>query len=204
MKLFITGIGTEVGKTVVSAILTQAIEADYWKPIQAGDLEMSDTKKVQLLTSTKKTKFHQEAFSLTHPMSPHAAAQRDQVEISLDKIEVPETDNHLIIEGAGGLLVPVNSKDTILDVIQKVNAEVILVSKHYLGSINHTLLSIEALQRRGINIKGIIFNGDENLDTETIILEKTGIRYLGRVAQEKSITKEVVQKYATMFKEVLE
>ena len=203
MRIFVTGIGTEVGKTVISAILTEALTADYWKPIQAGDLDYSDTHKVVELISNSKSNFHEETFRLNHPMSPHSAAERDEVEIRLSDFHIPTTDNHLIIEGAGGLMVPINKTDCIIDLIEQSEAEVILVSVNYLGSINHTLLSIEALQKRHIPIKGIIFNGSENIDTESIIIYMSGVRHLGRVDEEESIDKNVILKYAQQFKEAL-
>jgi dethiobiotin synthetase len=203
MRIFVTGIGTEVGKTVIAAILTEALQADYWKPVQAGELDYSDTHKVEELISNSKSHFHEETFRLNHPMSPHAAAERDEVEICLSDFQIPSTDNHLVIEGAGGLMVPINKKDCIIDLIEQIEAEVILVSRHYLGSINHTLLSIEALQKRHIPIKGIIFNGSENKDTESIILSMSGVRLLGRITEEESIDKTVILKYAQKFKEAL-
>lgn len=201
-KYFITGIGTEVGKTIVSAIVTEALEADYWKPVQAGDLENSDTHKVKKFISNKKTVFHQNAFALHTPMSPHAAAEIDGVKISVKKIKMPETKNHLVIEGAGGLLVPFNNKETIADLLDP-EYRVILVSRHYLGSINHTLLSIEALKNRGINCFAIIFSGDENRSTETIIEKMSGVPILGRIEQEPYFDKNVVLEYAEKLREKL-
>ena len=203
MRLFVTGIGTEVGKTVVSAILTEALQADYWKPVQAGDLDYSDTHKVKDMVSNSKSLFHDETFALNHPMSPHAAAERDKVEISLGDFKIPETENHLIIEGAGGLMVPLNRKDCIIDLIESLGVEVVLVSRNYLGSINHTLLSVEALVSRGITIKGVIFNDEENVDTESVILKMTGLKCLGRVEMEEDLTQEVISHYASKFREVL-
>ena len=188
MRLFVTGIGTEVGKTVVSAILTEALQADYWKPVQAGDLDYSDTHKVKDMVSNSKSVFHDESFAFNHPMSPHAAAERDGVEISLGEFKIPETENHMIIEGAGGLMVPLNRKDCIIDLIEDLGVEVVLVSRNYLGSINHTLLSLEALVSRGISIKGVIFNDVENVDTESVILRMTGLKCLGRVEMEEDLT----------------
>lgn len=196
MRLFVTGIGTEVGKTVISAILTEGLQADYWKPVQAGDLDYSDTMKVKELVGNTKSVFHEEGFRLNHPMSPHAAAERDGVEIQISDFEVPETDNHLVIEGAGGLMVPLNGKDCVVDLIEQSGAEVVLVSRNYLGSINHTLLSIEALQRRGIPIRGIVFNDAENADTESVILKMTGVKLLGRVDFEEELSQDVISKYA--------
>ena len=203
MRLFVTGIGTEVGKTVVSAILTEALQADYWKPVQAGDLDYSDTHKVKDMVSNSKSVFHDESFALNHPMSPHAAAERDGVEIRLGEFKIPETENHMIIEGAGGLMVPLNSKDCIIDLIEDLGVEVVLVSRNYLGSINHTLLSVEALVSRGITIKGMIFNDEENVDTESVILKMTGLKCLGRVEMEEALTQEVISRYASKFREVL-
>ena len=198
-KIFVTGIGTDVGKTVVSAILTEALEADYWKPVQAGDLEFSDSIKVENLISNTKTKIHQEGIKLNSPMSPHAAAEIDNVEISLTDFCLPETNNNLIVEGAGGLMVPLNDKDLIIDLIQHLAIDVVLVSQNYLGSINHTILSIDALKNRGINVIGIIFNGNSNKETEKYILNYSGLTCLGRIEQHAEINKEIVLNYKQQF-----
>ena len=202
MKLFITGIGTDVGKTVVSAIITQALEADYWKPIQAGDLNHSDTHKIKAYVSNSKTKFHDNSYALNTPASPHLAAEIDNIVINLAEIIEPKTENNLVIEGAGGLFVPLNNQDTIIDLIQP-DYKVIVVSRHYLGSINHTLLTIEALQNRNIIIAGITFNGKENKATESIILSKTGVHFIGRLEQEPYIDTNVINEYADLWRENL-
>ena len=202
-KYFITGIGTDVGKTVVSAVVTEALEADYWKPVQAGELQRTDTDSVMDLISNSKSKAHDHSYALKTPMSPHAAAEIDQVEIELDKITEPETENHLVIEGAGGLLVPLNNRDTIMDLIRK-EYKIILVSRHYLGSINHTLLSINELRRRGFSISGIIFNGNEHPTTEHIIQEIGKVKVIGRINEENFLDKTVIKKYANLFKSRLE
>tara|TARA_B110000977_G_scaffold200458_2_gene291060 strand:- start:123 stop:740 length:618 start_codon:yes stop_codon:yes gene_type:complete len=202
-KYFITGIGTDVGKSISASIITEALEADYWKPIQAGDLESSDTLKVQQFVKNETTVYHQEAYRLKHPMSPHAAAERDGVEIKLQNIKLPVTQNHLVVEGAGGLLVPLNKKDTILDLITQLDCEVILVSRHYLGSINHTLMSVELLKSRNISIKGILFNGAENKDTEAIVKEMSGLDIIGRIEELKDINKEVINSIAQGLKRKL-
>jgi len=199
---FITGISTEVGKTIVSAIVTQALQADYWKPVQAGELQHSDSHTVQQLVSNPNTKFHAPAFNLETPMSPHAAAKIDGVSLSLKKIQRPKTQNNLVIEGAGGLLVPLNDTQTITDLIHPLD-KVIVVSRHYLGSINHTLLTIEALKSRGIPIFGIIFNGEKHPSTETIIAKMSGISILGRIDQEPYFDQNVVKQYAQDFKSKL-
>ena len=197
---FITGIGTEIGKTISSAVLVEKLKADYWKPIQAGDLDNSDTLKVQNLISNSVSKFHPEVYRLTQPFSPHYAAELDGVDIDLNKIIIPKTINNLIIEGAGGLMVPINRKDLMIDLIQKLNVEVILISKNYLGSINHTLLSIEALKSRNIYVKGIIFNGVKNEASESIILERTQLNYLGSVPELKNINKLAVKSCSDFLK----
>lgn len=202
MKLFITGIGTDVGKTVVSAIITEALQADYWKPIQAGDLSQSDSHTIQSLISNEKTAVHSNSYALQTPASPHLAAQLDGITIDLKSIAEPKTKNHLVIEGAGGIFVPLNDNDTIIDLIQP-DYKVIVVSRHYLGSINHTLLTIEALRNRNIPIAGIIFNGNENPSTEAIILQKTGINNLGRVENEPYFDRNVILEYAADFREKL-
>lgn len=196
-KYFVTGISTEVGKTVASAILVEALQADYWKPIQAGELENCDTQKVKRLVSNNNSKFHLNSYALKTPMSPHAAADIDGIKISLKKIVEPKTKNNLVIEGAGGLLVPLNTSETILDII-KPEYKVIVVSRHYLGSINHTLLTLEILKQRKIDVFGIIFNGNENKSTESIIEKMTGVRILGRVNEEPSFDKNVVKEYASV------
>lgn len=201
-KYFITGIGTEVGKTVAAAIVTEALEADYWKPIQAGDLEHSDTHKVKRLVNNSRTTFHDNAFALHTPMSPHAAAQIDNIKISVGAIREPKTTNHLVIEGAGGLLVPLNDRETIVDLI-KPEHRVILVSRHYLGSINHTLLTIEALRARNLNCFGIIFSGEEHPSSEDIIYKMTGVPVIGRIEQEPYFDETVIREYAEKFRSKL-
>ena len=196
--LFVTGIDTEIGKTITSSILVQALNADYWKPVQAGDLDDTDSHKVERYTSA--VKIHPEGFRLNTPMSPHAAAAIDGVEISLDDFKIPETDNHLIIEGAGGLYVPLNGKDCVIDLIAKLQIPVVLVSKNYLGSINHTLLSINALKNRNIPIFGLIFNGKSTPTTEEVIERMTGVRILGRVEEMKEINQAEIAKAAKKFR----
>lgn len=202
MKLFVTGISTEVGKTVASAIVVEALQADYWKPIQAGDLDNSDSHKIEKFISNNKTVIHPNSYALHTPMSPHAAADIDGIRIDLDKIVPPKTNNHLVIEGAGGLLVPLNDTDTIFDLIQ-LDYKVIVVSRHYLGSINHTLLTLEKLKEKNVKV-GIIFSGDEHPTTEEIILKKSDVTFLGRINEEQKFDKETVKKYAGQIQSALE
>ena len=202
MKLFITGISTDVGKTIASAIIVEALQADYWKPIQAGDLEHSDTHKVQSLVSNTQSHFHSNSYALQTPASPHLAAAIDGITITMNQIQEPKTNNHLVVEGAGGILVPLNDTQSVVDLIQP-DYKVIVVSRHYLGSINHTLLTIEALQNRKIQVAGIIFSGDENTSSESIILSRTAVPFIGRIAQEPYFDTNVISEYAELFRENL-
>lgn len=202
MKLFITGIGTDVGKTVASSIIVEALEADYWKPIQAGDLDGSDSHKIKATISNATTKLFDNAYALQTPASPHYAAAIDGITIDLNKIKEPSTKNHLVIEGAGGVFVPLNANDCVIDLIQP-DYKVIVVSRHYLGSINHTLLTVEALVNRKCTIAGILFSGDENKATEEIILSKTGLPCIGRIENEPYFDQNVVAYYADKFRETL-
>ncbi|MCR9171664.1 MAG: dethiobiotin synthase [bacterium] len=193
-KYIITGIGTEVGKTVVSAIVSEALRANYWKPVQAGDLEFSDSMKVAAWTEN--VTVLEETYRLKTPMSPHAAADIDGVTIDSHDFQVPDV-SPLVIEGAGGLMVPLNQSGlTYLDVFQRWNLPVILVSRHYLGSINHTLMSVDALKQRGVEIKGIIFVGDEHPTTESIILKSTGIPMIVRIPMTDKVDKDFVLEQA--------
>ena len=194
-RLFVTGIGTNVGKTVISAILTQKLQADYWKPIQAGDLNNTDSMKVSQWVDNTISTIHPEAYRLTQPMSPHTAAERDGININLKDIISAETTRNLIIEGAGGLMVPLNKNDLVVDMISHLQAEAVLVSRHYLGSINHTILSIEALRSRNISITGIIFNGDENRDTESIIESVCAVPILGRIPKIDNLNQYSINHY---------
>lgn len=198
---FVTGISTEVGKTMASAILVEALQADYWKPIQAGELDNSDTQKVERLVSNRKSKFHPNSFALKIPMSPHAAAEIEGVSITLKDIKAPKTKNHLVIEGAGGLLVPINRKQTILDLI-KPEYHVVVVSRHYLGSINHTLLTLNLLKKKGYQVS-IIFSGNEHKTTEDIIKKMAKVPIIGRIDEEPYFDKNVVLEYAERFKDNL-
>ena len=198
---FVTGISTEVGKTMASAILVEALNADYWKPIQSGDLEFCDTQKVKKLISNPVSNFHHNAYALKTPMSPHASADIDDITIDINKIKTPTTKNHLVIEGAGGLLVPLNNEHTILDLIQP-NYKVILVSRHYLGSINHTLLSINLLKEKGFEVS-VIFSGDAHPSTESIIKKMTNVQVIGRIDNEPYFDQNVIKEYAEKFKDQL-
>ena len=194
MNYFVTAIGTDSGKTVVSAIITQALEADYWKPVQAG--MPRDTATVQTLVNNGTSNFHQEQYLLNTPASPHAAAKIDEVNIDLNRFKLPDTGNDLVIEGAGGVLVPLNDQDFVIDLATKFQAQIILVANLYLGSINHTLLTVEALKQRQLPVKGLIFNGPPNPESESIILKHSGYHCLLKIPQEPIIDTTVIKKYA--------
>jgi dethiobiotin synthetase/malonyl-CoA O-methyltransferase len=163
MRLFITGTDTNVGKTVVSAWLAHHLKADYWKPIQTGCEEDSDSQTVEKLAGLRENQIHPEAYRLKAPLSPHAAASLENISISLDRIIMPKTNNSLIIEGAGGVFVPINKSDLIIDLIYKLQTSVIIVARSSLGTINHTCLTLEALRNRNIPVLGVILNGPLNL-----------------------------------------
>nr|WP_068889303.1 dethiobiotin synthase [Pedobacter panaciterrae] len=187
---FVTGIGTGIGKTIISSILTEKLQADYWKPIQSGDLEISDSLFVGNLVSNSKTVIHPERYRLGQPLSPHLSAKIDGVHITIDSIKKPLTNNSLVIEGAGGLMVPLNDKELICDLIKSLEAKVIVVSQNYLGSINHTLLTLEVLKSNKITVEGLIFNGPANLETENYIQNYSGVRIIGKVPFMSRIDKE--------------
>ena len=180
-QIIVTGIGTDVGKTVVSAILAQALKASYWKPIQAGELENTDAMKVNGWTDQNVIVLP-EAFRLDSAISPHAAAAIDGVQIARESLRLPEINGNLVVEGAGGILVPVNYSGLLLvELFHDWNLPIVVVSRHYVGSINHTLLTIDYLKNKGFNISGIVFVGDENLPSETLICSKTGLSMLARI-----------------------
>ena len=197
MKQFIVaGIGTEIGKTVASAILTAGLKADYWKPVQAGDLAKGDAYWIHNWVPSATV--HPSTYALTQPLSPHSAAEIDGITIELEKFKIP-TDQTLIIELAGGIMVPLNDHETNLDLIKHLNLPVILVSKNYLGSINHTLLTYEILKSRNIPMAGIIFNGQTNASGEAFIVKHTGLPVLLRVNEEKEINSSIIAHYAESF-----
>ena len=192
--IFITGTGTQVGKTLVAAIVTEALEADYWKPVQAGYEDGTDSLTVLELISNKKTVVHPELYRLSLPASPHISAEQENIKIKIKKIiaEIPKTKKQLIVEGAGGLLVPLNKKAFIIDLIKEMKARVIIVSKNELGSINHSLLTAAVLKKEKIKVAGLIFS--ENFMTyEQQISAWSGYPVIGSVKHLPSITKEIIK-----------
>jgi len=195
-KIFITGIGTGVGKTIVSAMVTEALQADYWKPIQTGAGDGKDSDTVKSLISNNKTKIHPEAFCLSLPASPFAAAEKEGIKIEIKNITLPQTENTLVIEGAGGLMVPINEHELMIDMMEYWDAEVVLVSQNYLGSINHTMLSCMALVDRNIKVLGIIYNGEDTLMAERSVLSFCDFPVIGRIKPEKEFTPQKIATYA--------
>ena len=162
-QFFVTGTDTNIGKTVVSAMLTLGLSYAYWKPIQSGLAPNTDTEFVRSATGLDDSYFIAERYRLTQPLSPHAAAKIDGVEIALSDFQLPSTDKPgLIVEGAGGLMVPINDQDLMIDLIRSLNLPVCLVTRSTLGTINHTLMSIAVLQRAKIPILGVIINGQKD------------------------------------------
>lgn len=200
-NIFITGIGTNVGKTVVSAILCRASGAAYWKPVQAGDLSYSDSDKVKELCASPTLRIFPEKYRLRTAASPHHAAQIDGIQIQCEELSLPVTGEKLLIEGAGGLMVPLNDEGLLyIDVVENWKIPVVLVSPHYLGSINHTLLSLEILQSRGISVKALIFVGDENPATESAILKRFPVEQVHRIPETPEINAGFVAQEASNIK----
>ncbi len=196
--LIVAGIGTEVGKTVASAVLVEALKADYWKPIQSGYPPDSDTDTVRKLISNPRSQFHPETYRLSAPLSPHAAAAAEGITIDSARLIPPKTARPLVVELAGGLMVPLTDTYLNIDFVAQLGWPVVLVTRNYLGSINHTLLSVEALRHRNIPILGLIINGPNVPATETVLLSYTGLPCLVRIQDEQTLTKEIVKRYATL------
>jgi dethiobiotin synthetase len=192
--IFITGTGTDVGKTLISAIITEALHADYWKPVQAGFSHGTDSLFIQEMISNNKTKIHPELYRLKMPASPHLSAPAEEKKIKIKEIiaHLPKTKNQLIIEGAGGLMVPLNQKEMILNLIKKLKAKVIIVSKNELGSINHSLLTAAVLKKEKVNVLGWIFT-EEYKSYEQEIAGWSGYPIIGGVKHLPIISKETIK-----------
>lgn len=181
-KTFIvSGTDTGIGKTAAAALLTLGLSAYYWKPIQSGIEDGTDTATVKGLTGLPDDRFLPEAYVLGAPLSPHRSAELDGIEVDIDRLALPQVDGPLIVEGAGGLMVPVTRKLLQIDLFKHWGAPVILCARTGLGTINHTLLSVEALRTRGMALQGLLFIGDDNPDNIRTIAELSGARSLGRL-----------------------
>jgi dethiobiotin synthetase len=179
--LVITGTDTGIGKTTVAAMLTLALDALYWKPIQSGTEDGTDTQRVQALTLLPNERFLPEQYLLSRPLSPHRAAELDRIEIDTERLSPPKTNKLLIIEGAGGLMVPITRQRLQIDVFAAWGSPIVLCTRTGLGTINHTLLAIEALGQRNMLLRGLIFVGDYNPDNMRTISEISGSPILGHV-----------------------
>jgi dethiobiotin synthetase len=207
--IFITGIGTDVGKTVIAAIITQALQADYWKPVQAGFAEGTDSEWVKHIINNKVSKIYKETYKLTLAASPHIAAREEGIKIDLNEISselkiIQETtvNNYLIIEGAGGLMVPINEKEFVIDLIKKLNAKVILVSRNYLGSINHSLLTAKICHQYQLDVIGWIFN-DQYLEYEDEIVHWSSFPKIASVSFSQNINKGFINEQANAIRPLL-
>ena len=199
---FVTGIGTGIGKTVSSAIIAEAIHGDYWKPVQSGNLDFTDSDFIKEYTINCPA-IHSEEYVFPDPVSPFLAAKLDNKSIDVQHIRLPKTQNHIVVEGAGGLMVPLTENLLIKDLILRLQLPVILVSMNYLGSINHTLLSIEYLKQQNIPLAGIIFNGEPNIETENYILNYSRIRLLGKIPKADIMSKGFIIQQAEQVKKNL-
>jgi dethiobiotin synthetase len=194
-KIMVAGIGTDVGKTVVSAILTLLFQGNYWKPIQCGNERDSDSSQLKTWLADTPHVIFPPAYSFKAPLSPHHASRLEHSVIEIETISVPDSDRPLIIEGVGGVMVPLNAQALSLDLFAGWDCHWILVSKHYLGSINHTLLSIEMLKSRGVSILGLIFNGESNPDSEAAIIHHAQLPILGKLQPETALNFQTLTKY---------
>ena len=186
-QFFITGTDTDVGKTYVSAFLMRALHYDYWKPIQTGTAVSSDTIWMKQKTKLPEGRFEKEAYRFAAPLSPHAAAERENTVIDLAKIQLPKRAR-LIVEGAGGVLVPINGEALMIDLIKQLAIPVVVVAKSGLGTINHTLLTLNVLRQMGVSIVGVVCNDPTNLcnlkslqyygNTDVVTLEELRSTYL--------------------------
>ncbi|PPC88532.1 MAG: dethiobiotin synthase [Hyphomicrobium sp.] len=194
VQIVIAGTGTDVGKTVFAAALVRALDGFYWKPIQAGLNGETDSQSVARLSGLDAARILPEAYRLSTPASPHVAAEIDHMEITISKLMPPRTQSALIIEPAGGLAVPITRKLLQIDLLAQWKLPVVLCAKTELGTINHSLLSIEALKRRAIPILGVAFVGDENVDSQRTICEMGGVRHLGRLPYIRPLTPDALHR----------
>ncbi|MFN6086523.1 MAG: dethiobiotin synthase [Fluviicola sp.] len=199
MNFIITGIGTGIGKTFCSAVICEALGLDYWKPIQSGELDNLDSDFVR--NNTSERTIHPERFLLTEPLSPHESARIDGIELEIKDFAIPIFEKGTLIEGAGGLMVPLNDKnDVYLDVFMNWNLPLFVVTKHYLGSINHTLLTIETLLSKKLTIQSLVVNGERNEASERIYKTRFPQIKITYIPELENITKESIHKIAVEWK----
>ena len=202
--IFVTGIGTGIGKTFVSAILAKALDADYWKPVQAGYEGGTDSEWVANWLRETGSVVHPEVYRLAKPASPHIAAREEGVTIDISKIceQIPKNDRTLLIEGAGGILVPLNESQFVADLIKEMGAKVILVSRNYLGSINHSLLTARVCRDMQIPVIGWVFN-DQYLDYEEEIVKWSNYPRIASIPWTDTINGTFINSQAAAIKKQL-
>ncbi|PIP92630.1 MAG: dethiobiotin synthase [Bdellovibrio sp. CG11_big_fil_rev_8_21_14_0_20_39_38] len=198
---FVTGISTDVGKTIFSAILANALQANYWKPVQCGNLDASDS--VLITNLIPRAKAIPSSYNFSCAQSPHAASKLENKTISLAFIREQKLIGPTVIEGAGGALVPLNETEDVIDIATAFKAEVIIVVKYYLGCINHTLLTISELKNRHLRIKGLVFNGIPNEESKKIVLQRSQLPCLLDIQQEDGFSIETIERYSLLLKERL-
>lgn len=175
-QVFVTGTDTGIGKSLVCAVLMAGLKGRYWKPIQSGLEGQTDTQWVREVTGLSGDRFFPETYRLSLPLSPHLSAAKDGLRIELEAFELPEVkaEEHLVVEGAGGIMVPLNDREYLLDLMKRLRLPVLLVASSRLGTLNHTLLSLEKLRGHGLSVAGVVMNGPLNPDN------REGIEFYGK------------------------
>ena len=196
MSILIAGIHTGIGKTFCSAVICQALGYDYWKPVQAGELDDTDSIFIKRNVTNPKCVVHPERHRLTIPASPHYAAEMDGIEIKGGDFVLPKTNNQIVIETAGGVMSPLSNSFLNIDLMAQLNLPAIVVSNNYLGSINHTLLTVAAMQQKNISIKGLVFSGKEFISTREFILQYTKLPLLFSIPHFETINSNVIADFA--------
>lgn len=193
---WITGTDTDVGKSLVSAMMVSAMESSYWKPVQSGTLTGTDTEFVAQVSGLTKDHFIPEVYKTTQPLSPHLSARIDGISIDMNAFHKPDVsvikNNTLVMEGAGGVLVPLNSQKFVIDLIKQISAPVIIVCRSALGTINHSLATIEVLRSRDIPIKGFIMNGPKNVENERAVMDYGQVEHLGSIPELSKVDRQTL------------
>ncbi|MFP4083979.1 MAG: dethiobiotin synthase [Desulfonatronovibrio sp.] len=199
-RFFVTGTDTGVGKTMVCALLAAGLRHNYWKPVQSGSMDGLDSDVVRELAGLEQDRIIPESYVFSRPLSPHLAAQKEGARIDPDLIQLPANPGSLIIEGAGGVLVPLNKDFLMIDLIKKLAVPPLIVASNRLGVINHTLLTVTALKQAGIDILGVILNGAVNNEHKQAIEHYGNVSVLAQLERLDNITrKKVKQKFNELF-----
>ena len=191
MSFFLTGTDTEVGKTVVCAWLMVHYQYRYWKPIQSG-MDSPDTRTIQNITGFDNSFFFPPSYELQQPLSPHESAKRDGIKIELTNFLLPRKEDNIIVEGAGGILVPIDEKYFIVDIIKKLALPILLVARSGLGTINHTLLTVNELKKRNLPLLGIILNGKRNQSNKEAVEKYSGVSVVSELEPIKTLDKKTL------------